>query len=467
MKSLLWVFFEKVGVTLLSIIATFWYANLLGPTGFGLAILILSTSLFVSTILENFQQYPLIAANENIDEVFMTSAIGWLIFSFLISLVLAIILFLIYGSQWWLLILLSVSYIPVSSFSRVYIADLIIKQKYKQLALRSFWGKLLGVAAGLIVAYLGYAELAIILQSFIAAFVALLIMIFSNKTLLNRKVKFNLQQFTLLVKEGVPSGFAVIEQNVKSHGLIILLGMFAGVHVSGLYALAIKLVDIPRTLIGLGFTTWATGKFHQVRYENSKLLNVFNTAFLFCCSVLIPSYIGLIAVSTPLIVEFFGTEWLEASDLIVWLALYQCIFCLYLYLPPLQVLFKTTYRTLVVNIISTLMIIFSIILLSGILGKYAPLVGMYASLIFIIPKYSLEMARALNTDLLSLLKIICGSILSACIMFFCIHMVEERFEISNLYILIAVGLITYSFSFLCFNLANIIDRKILANIKSL
>lgn len=467
MKGLLWVFFEKIGVTILSIVATFWYANLLGPTGFGLSIIILSSSLFLSTIIENLQQYPLIAASENIDNTFKTSAIGWFVLSLLISIVLYIILFFIYGADWWLVILLSASYIPISSISRVYIADLIIKQKYKQLALRSFWGKAAGVGSGLLSAYLGYVELAIILQSFVATFIALIVMYLSQKPLLKEDSRFSFALFLNLIKEGVPSGVAVIEQNAKNHGLIVFLGAFIGPQISGLYALAIRFVDIPRSLIGLGFITWATGKFHSVKNEGSALLQVFNTAFLYSITILIPCYVGLAAVAKPLILEFFGVEWLGAYQVIIGLALYQCIASLYLYLPPLQVLFKTTYETLFVNITSTVLILVSVILLSDFAGKYSPLIGMYVSLIFIVPKYSNALCRLLGINTISIFKIILGCLISAIGMYFSVVFTQMKLAVENLYLLIGVGLVSYTLIYVALYLANIIDKKILANIKSL
>jgi len=467
LKGLLWVFFEKVGVTLFSLVATFWYANLLGPTGFGMSIIILSSSLFISTIIENLQQYPLIAANENIDNTFKTSAIGWLLLSLFISTLLYVVLYIIYGSDWWILILISVSYIPISSISRVYIADLIIKQKYKQLALRAFWGKAAGVGFGLLSAYIGHVELAIILQSFVAAFVALLVMVFSHKSFFKSDSNFSFPLFCNLLKEGIPSGVAIIEQNAKTHGLIIFLGAFTGPQISGIYALAIRFVDIPRSLIGIGFITWATGKFHSVKSEASTLLNTFNTAFLCSATILVPCYIGLAVVAKPLILEFFGIDWLGAYEIIIGLAVYQCIMSLYLYLPPLQVLFKTTYDTLFVNIASTALILLSVVFLSDLTGKYSPLIGMYLSLLFIIPKFNNALCKILDINISSILKVIAGCFISAAGMCLLVVYIQINMNVENLYILICIGFLSYSLIYLTLYLANIIDRKILANIKSL
>ncbi len=467
MKGLLWVFFEKVGVTILSLVATFWYANLLGPIGFGLSIIILSASLFVSTIVENLQQYPLIAASKDTDEVFKTSMVGWFFVSTLVALVLYVILIFMYGFDWWLLILLSVCYIPISSISRVYIADLIIKQNYKQLAYRACWGKALGVFSGLFMAYIGYVELAIILQSLVAVLASFLVMACSNKRLINSKSRFNLKLFKNLIMEGIPSGIAIIEQNAKSHGLIVFLGAFAGPQISGFYALAIKFVDIPRTLIGLGFTTWATGKFHEVRNEGKSLLWLFNTALLCCLSILVPCYVGLMAVSEELVIEFFGVEWTEASDVMFWLAFYQCVVSLFIYLPPLQVLFKTTYNTLWINVSSTILIFFTIAFFSSSFGVYAPIVGMYTSLIFIFPKYSIEMTKLLNISFLSIVDVVKGTLLAVTVMYLVLHISREKFFIDNLYASIFIGFSTYLITYIILMLANVIDRRVLANIKDL
>ncbi|WP_024612045.1 oligosaccharide flippase family protein [Pseudoalteromonas sp. TB64] len=467
MKGLLWVFFEKVGVTLFSLVATFWYANLLGPTGFGMSIIILSSSLFISTIIENLQQYPLIAANEDIENTFKTSAIGWLFLSIFMSILLYVILYIIYGADWWMLILLSVSYIPISSISRVYIADLIIKQRYKQLALRAFWGKAAGVGAGLLSAYAGHVELAIILQSFVAAFIALLVMSFSHKNLFKSDSHFSFPLFTNLIKEGIPSGVAIIEQNAKNHGLIIFLGAFIGPQISGIYALAIRFVDIPRTLIGIGFITWATGKFHSVKYEARELLSTFNTAFLYSTTILVPCYVGLATIAKPLILEFFGVDWLGAYEIIIGLAVYQCITSLYLYLAPLQVLFKTTYETLFVNIASTVLILLSVVFLSDLTGKYSPLIGMYLSLLFIIPKFNKELCKLLDINIGAVFKVITGCLISAAGMCFIVIYIQINLKNENLYLLIGIGFVSYCLIYMTLYLVNIIDRKILAKIKSL
>ncbi|MCQ8876510.1 oligosaccharide flippase family protein [Pseudoalteromonas shioyasakiensis] len=467
MKGLLWVFFEKVGVTVLSLIAMFWYAKLLGPVDFGLSIVILSASLFVSTIIENVQQYPLIATKENVGSAFKSSAIGWLILSSLIATGLFVLLTFVYGNDWWLLILFAVVYIPVSSFSRIYIADLILKQKFKQLAIRAFWGKIIGVLTGLITAYFGYVEFAIILQSLTVIVVSLIVMVITNKTLIKQSESFSLVLFKSLVIEGVPSGVAIIEQNVKSHGLIVLLGIFAGAHISGIYSLAVKFVDIPRTLIGLGFSTWAMGKFNQVMGNKSKLLDVFNTAMLCCCSVILPCYVGMMAVSEALILEFFAREWFGAAKIIFFLSLYQAIVSFYIYLPPLQVLYKATYRTLWVNVVSTSCIILSIIFLSDNFGIYAPLIGMFSSLLFTIPKYTFEIVELLETRVLAIMHIIYGVVISVALMYVLIDFAEKSLIVNNFYVLVIFGVVSYSLIFTVFNLANIINRKILANIKSL
>jgi O-antigen/teichoic acid export membrane protein len=468
-NGLLWVFFEKVGLALLSILATFWYANILGPENFGVAVIILSSSLLFSNLMGNIQQFPLIAANDNKTHIFATSLKGWLLISLVTSLILMLIMLYYLGVKHWLLIVLSVLYIPISSISKVFVADLIRDQKFKVLALRNFLGKLIGVSSGLTLAYFGYAELAIVLQSFIALSIALFIMARSSELfssiseLLEEKIDWFL--FKELGKEGIPSGVKILDQGIKSHGLIILLGLFIGPQASGIYSLAIKFVDIPRTLIGYGFSTWATGKFYSVKHDGEKLLDTYKVALLWSMMILTPCYIGVIAISDKLVFTFFGPNWSETSAILIWLSLYHFILSFFLLLSPLQVLLKTSYNTLRVNIFSAIVMILFLVFTPDYFGLFSPIVGMFISLFFIIPKYSKEVVKMLGCSAFSLFNTVLGVILSALIMLLVLRGLEAEYQFLNLYLLVFIGALTY-FIFLIISMAiGIVDFRVIKRIR--
>lgn len=447
MKGLLWVFFEKVGLTLLSLFATFWYATILGPEGFGIASMILSISILLSTVQGNMQQFPLVASVTNIKDTFLTSLQGWLIISTLLAVLLFIILTNIFGMDYWLLILLSVLHLPLSSLTKVFVAELTISQSFKELALRAFWGKMLGVILGLFLAYLGYAKLAIIVQSFIALLVALAIMFRSTSLLSSIRIdsftSFDWKLFKSLVIEGFPSGISVLDSNAKSHGLIIILGAFVGAQASGVYALAVKFIDIPRTLIGHGFAAWALGKFRSVNSNKGELFFVYEVVYLWALLVLSACYFGLISVSDELVINFFDSSWGQVPTIIEWLALYNVLMSLFLFLPPLQVISKTTYNTLTVSCISTVVMLLFVVFTSDTWGVNAPIIGMFVSFIIVAPKFCKELVAILNVNLYSLIKIIAGPLISGALMFTVLELVKVNYQVSNLYILIIIGAIIY------------------------
>jgi O-antigen/teichoic acid export membrane protein len=471
MKGLLWVFFEKFGLTLLSVIATFWYAAILGPEGFGIATILLSVSLLISGIQDNIQQFPLLASRGNKTHVYLTSVKGWLLISVFVSVLLFFALINIFGFSFWFLILLSVLHIPISSVSKVFVADLIAKQAYKQLAMRAFWGKIIGVFSGLFLAYIGYVQLAIIFQSFVALLVALFIM--SRSSELFSEVKLGLYEgfdwrlLISLIKEGIPSGVSMLESGAKSHGLIVLLGIFIGPNASGIYALAIKFIDIPRKLIGYGFSSWAMGKFHAVKDDYTVLLGVYKTAYLWSSMVLVPCYFGLIAVSDSLVSTFMGEEWKDVPSILSWLALFNCIMSLYILLPPLQVLSKTTYNTLPVSLASTATLLLFVIFGAQYFGLYAPIIGIFVSLLIIIPKFSSELSKILKIPFLSLLKLIAGFFIAGFLMLIAIELIKLKLQVDNLYLLVLSGVLVYSISVLCLTYFKAVNVDILKSIRSI
>lgn len=448
MVGLLWVFFEKVGLTLLSILATFWYAVILGPDGFGFAAILLSVSLLVSGVQDSIQQAPLLSAEKGDYDVYAVSLKGWLFLSLLTSTVLFLLLVSVYGVEYWGIILFSVLHIPVSSVSRVFVADLLKRQEYRKLALRAFLGKILGVSIGLALAFFGYVKLAIILQSFVALAVALVVMIKQSEILSALRPHIfstiNYKLFKRLFVEGIPSGVNVLEQSAKNHGLIIFLGLFVGNAASGLYSLAIKFVDIPRVLIGFGFSSWAVGKFHSAKEDSVKLLGLYTISSSWAAMVLAPCYFGIMSVAEPLITEFFGAEWTSAANVLCWLALYHCIMSIFLLLPPLQVLFKRTYNTLLISSLSTIVILLSVVLFSSSLGIYSPIAGMFISILLVFPKYTSELNDILRAPKGYIASCFIGFFSCAALMAATVKYSEGLFDLDNLYLLIAIGALSYA-----------------------
>ena len=449
MIGLLWVFFEKVGLTLLSVLATFWYAVILGPDGFGFATTLLSVSLLISTIQDSIQQTPLLSAEEGEYDLFAVSLKGWLFLSVFNSLLLFIFLVSVYGFEFWGVILFSVIHIPVSSVSRIFIADLLKRQEYKKLALRAFLGKVLGVCVGLLLAFLGNAEMAIILQSLIAIVVALVVMISQSEMITELRPfllnPMNYKVFKASFVEGVPSGVNALGQSFRTHGVIILLGFFIGNVAVGLYSLASKLVDVPRMLIGFGMSSWVVGKLHSAKENIDELLMLYSVSSTWAMMLLAPCYFGIISISESLIFNFFGDEWLEAANILSLLAIYNCIMSIFLLLPPLQVVLKRTHRTVYVNLMSTVVVFTFIVFLFPFFGVYSPIVGMFLVLFVMLPKYAIELSDILKTPFRNIFKCYIGFLVCAFLMCATVMIFASCFNGDDFFLLIFVGVLSYTF----------------------
>lgn len=448
MKGLLWVFFEKVGLTAISLVATFWYASILGPNGFGTSVVFLSFSMLISAIQDGPQKNPLLATTLDYKYIALISFKGWMILSFFISILLYIFMYFKWGAEYWLLILLSILHIPVSAMSRMFIADLIIKQKYKNLALRSVLGKALGVGLGLILAILGYAQYSIVVQSLTALCVSLIVMWRSSNLLYKSDMKWSFDKterllFLDLVKEGLPSAVNSINYSIRGHGFIVLLSFLVGNSAAGIFSLSMKLIDLPRTMIGFGFTSWATGKFKSIFSDKLKLKDTYLVALSALMLIMVPSYVGVIALSDVLVHTFFGREWSPVIEVTNWLAIYYLIMTTFLYLPILMILDKTTHKMVPFTLTSLVVLIVSVALLAPHFGVMGPVISLYISSMIIFPKQIRELVKTSGVRFTEMMKITLSYVFSALVMYFAVSFAKDEVAILYPYSLVLIGVFVY------------------------
>ncbi|KHD25912.1 hypothetical protein NM09_03940 [Vibrio caribbeanicus] len=461
MKGLLWIFLERGGVTLLSFFATFWYAKLLGPEGYGIAALLLSVPLLISGFIDQVQQASLLANVRTNKNAYSTSFKYWAIISILICVVLYFILTFFFESQSSFILLIAVIHIPISACSKIFVSDLICRADYKSLAVRSFMGKIGGLIVGLTLAFYGYPIYAILLQSLVNLVLSLMIMVYRSHTLITRKsiMGANLNDFCNLIRDGIPSGVSVMEQHAKSHGLVIILGLSIGPYASGIYSLSNKIIDLVRVNIGHGFSTWSYGQFNRVLENGSSLFDVFKSTFFMATIVLVPSYVGLIIISSHIVEEYVGSQWEDAPLIISLISIIYLFMSFFIFLPSLQTLLKRTYNTLPINLFSTLIMLMFVIFFSSSIGILTPIYGMIISSIIVIPKYAAELRDILSCKLSIVAKIYSYSLFCALIMYvFSSHLEGGIIEVvfSSMFVYVLAYLFLYALK--------IMDRKIINKI---
>lgn len=452
MIGLLWVFFEKAGLTIFSVLATFWYASLLGPTSYGHVAVVLGITLFISSILENLQRASLISVDKNIESVFSCSLVGWLFVSIICGLLCFICIFFIYGDEYAHLAVIAALYLPLSSVSRVFVVELLRGQQFKSLALRAIAGKIVGVIVGLVIALYGFAAIALILQSVIDIFVALIVMLYirskDNEYYIPLSLHgFRLDLFFRLFVEGLPTGVKGLEVSSKNHGIVPFVGLLLGPTSAGFLALALKFVDLPRLFVSNGFSGWAIGKFRSIKENRQELSRVYYIAFKWLYLVLAPSYIGLAAISESLMLNFFDESWLPTSDLITSLALIYLISGFFTFVQPLQIIFIRAKRNMYLNLLSVVVLFGFVWGFSPVFGDYVIVYGYLVSLVIVFFRCFSELDLMVGFGFFSHIKMSIIYLLSSCLMYFAITILDfyllwfEVFVGVFLYVLVLVFMV--------------------------
>ena len=98
---------------------------------------------------------------------------------------------------------------------------------------------------------------------------------------------------------------------------------------------------------------------------------------------------------------------------------------------------------------------------------YAPIIGIFVSLLIIIPKFSSELSKILKIPFLSLLKLIAGFIIAGFLMLIAIELIKLKLQVDNLYLLVLSGVLVYSISVLCLTYFKAVNVDILKSIRSI
>ncbi|MBU6952258.1 oligosaccharide flippase family protein [Hahella sp. HN01] len=330
--KLMWVFVEKFSIVLISVFTFFIYAKLLGPGELGLALFALSIGQGIGVIYVAFLEDPLVRQNDVQAAHFDSAFWGGLVVSLVTAA--AVMIGSLFASddvrfQW--LMFISVLHIPLLTTGHIYVADLRRKGKFKSLAKRTMGGKLIGAAVGLTLAWTGYGSFAIIVQSVIMALVSLVIMMRTSE--LHIGSQFRMSVFGELLSVGWPLALRGASWDAMNRGIAIILGLTAGSAAVGVYGLARRMIDMPRSAIYGGLLSYALPAFSRNQHDLPNLQKMFCFTTLTTCFIVLPMFVGLALVAPYLIPTLFGEEWRPAAPLIQILALVAAVGNTLIYVP--------------------------------------------------------------------------------------------------------------------------------------
>lgn len=343
-SRLFWVFFEKFGIVILSIVSFFIYALYLTPEQLGIGVLLLSIVEFCSMFLIAAVDSSMIRQKDISKEQDGTAF--WFLLS--LSVLLSIIVFTGYyyfvvdTTIIFIAAFIVVFLIPLQSMTRVQIVHIRRRKAFRKLASVMILSKIAGISIGIALALNGFGELVLVAQAVSMSLISLVIIFISEKRAfpLTCEVEWLKAQITV----GTPSAIKAMSTNLYNKGLIVLIEITLGTAAVGFYNFANRLIELPRAAILSALMGYANPVFSQ-RNNSGKDIAAF---FLQCTNIgitfVLPIFIGLSLVGTDLITVLFGNKWDKSIPLFVAIAMLAAVNIVFLFLPSVLVAHgKTAY----------------------------------------------------------------------------------------------------------------------------
>lgn len=184
-----WIFTEKFGLILLSMITFVAYARLLSPAELGVGTIIIAIVELVGLIYSSVLEDPLVRL-QRLEDKHISTAFWAAVLVSLLSIVLISVAVVFYTSDpmlRWMTALASVK-ILFTMMARVYVAQMRRSGNFKMLASRTLLGKVVGGVAGIAVALWGLGAWAVIAQALIMEFVSIIVLMRADP----RRIAFTL-----------------------------------------------------------------------------------------------------------------------------------------------------------------------------------------------------------------------------------------------------------------------------------
>ncbi|TCI02613.1 hypothetical protein EZV61_12480 [Corallincola luteus] len=429
--KLLWIALEKFGITFISIATFFVYAKMLGPIEFGLAVLALSVGQGLSLIFGNLFEDAIVRHQEPLQKHFDSGWWGGIFISVVLCvLVVAISHALALQPLLHDLILLSIVQIPLVSISTVYVAGLRREGHFNVLAKRTIIARLLGAAVGLTMVFQGAGSWSVVTQAVLIELFSLL----SLAVLSDKKIgmQFSWRAFCELVSVGWALSLRRLSWDASIRGIPIILGATAGAAAVGIYGLAWRMVEMPRSAIASGLLSYALPVFSRRQSDLPKLQGLFLDATKNTGLIVIPMFVGLSALAPVLLPWIFGSEWDDAIVPVQLLAIVAALSFTRIYIPVSLTALARPGVTLTTDIIGTVIALIVTYWYGTELGALAAAFAMLLRSVVVFPFSSMGLKKVLGIGFKSQLSTFVGAAFASLCMAIFVTFVSRQLEYSVL-----------------------------------
>lgn len=390
--TLLWIFTEKFGLIFLSMITFFAYARLLSPAELGVGVVIIAIVEMIGLIYSSILEDPLVRL-ETLEQRHISTAFWAAVMVSLLSIVVlsfATVLYTADVNLQWMVAAASLK-ILFTMMARVYVAQMRRSGNFKLLASRTLLGKVLGGVAGIAVALWGYGAWAVIAQALIMELVSIVVLMLGDRRRIPLYMDFAFLRE--LLATGTPIAINVLSFHALQRGTNVLLGMTAGSSAVGMFNMALRIIDLPRSAIYNGLMSYALPVFSRRIQDPPRLVALIRSCTAVSGFILTPLFVGIAVCADDIILLIFGSKWAEAIPLLQVLAVAAAIGNTAMFASTALVAVNRTRLTLKAEVGTTLLALAIVYGLGPTYGAMAGALAMLARIVMISPLQ----IRGLNT----------------------------------------------------------------------
>ncbi|HYE51381.1 MAG TPA: lipopolysaccharide biosynthesis protein [Azospirillaceae bacterium] len=317
-RSLGWVVLESGGVSLLSLVTVLVLARLIGPEEFGVAGLALSIVQILYVVAETLF-HDAVVQRRDLRGEHIDSAI-WC--SILVGAVLAAACW--FGAPYAEQLFHAPGLAPLLAWmglslvfggaTGVMTALLRRDLNFKRVAARSLAGRLLGAAAGLVLALQGFGVWALVAQQLAISFACAAALWISPPY--RPRLRIVPKALGELLRFALPAFTAAFLWQTNLRLFILLTGWLLGPAAVGYLSVALKVVDTARQLVSSALQQLSLPLFSRCQDDREALRRGFKAATELTALTTLPLFAGLFVLAEEVVPFVLGAKWMPAVPLI-------------------------------------------------------------------------------------------------------------------------------------------------------
>jgi O-antigen/teichoic acid export membrane protein len=252
---------------------------------------------------------------------------------------------------------------------------------------------LLGALVSIGLAWAGLGAMSLAVGRIVGAVTAAVLYItFSPEPL---RFGFDRANARALLRYGAPLAGSTVAVFAVTNVDQLVVGRMLGATALGFYVLALNLATWPITIFSAPLRNVAPAAFARLQHDHEAMRTAFLSAAALLCAVALPVCLAIGGAAKPLITFAYGTRWLPASRVLVWLSVFAA----------LTIFFQLTYDYFVVlartRVVFTVQLGWFLVLLPALIvgARLGGIVGIGVAQVavaggVILPWYLHELSRA-------------------------------------------------------------------------